>query len=116
MSEENAADLESLEIVEGKDLTERKRRLLDAGDCLVTLPGGVGTFDELFMAIAERGVGCSDLPVLLLNTNGYYDGSIAQMVQAQKDGMLRKPWEAYVDVVTTPAEAVAWYDMKRSNP
>ena len=116
LSEENAADLESLEIVEGKDLTERKRRLLDAGDCLVTLPGGVGTFDELFMAIAERGVGCSDLPVLLLNTNGYYDGSIAQMVQAQKDGMLRKPWEAYVDVVTTPAEAVAWYDMKRSNP
>ena len=42
-----AAELESLEIVEGKDLTLRKRRLLDAGDCLVTLPGGVGTFDEV---------------------------------------------------------------------
>jgi uncharacterized protein (TIGR00730 family) len=41
LSEENAADLECLEIVEGSDLTMRKRRLLDAGDCLVALPGGV---------------------------------------------------------------------------
>ena len=41
LSEENAAELESLEIVEGSDLTMRKRRLLDAGDCLVALPGGV---------------------------------------------------------------------------
>ena len=47
MLPKQAADLESLEIIEGKDLTVRKRRLLDAGDCLVTLPGGVGTFDEV---------------------------------------------------------------------
>lgn len=108
LTEENAADLESLEIVEGRDLTMRKRRLLDAGDCLVTLPGGVGTFDELFMAIAERGVGCSDLPVLILNTDGYYDGSIAQLTAALDGGMLRKHWTEYVDVVTTPEAAVAW--------
>ena len=48
LSEENAVELESLEIIEGRDLTMRKRRLLDAADCLVALPGGVGTFDELY--------------------------------------------------------------------
>jgi len=108
LSEENAAALESLEIVEGSDLTMRKRRLLDAGDCLVTLPGGVGTFDELFMAVAEVGVGCGSLPVLLLNVNGYYDGVIAQMQRAFDDGMLRHPVAHYYSVASTPQEAVAW--------
>ena len=148
MLPKQAADLESLEIIEGKDLTVRKRRLLDAGDCLVTLPGGVGTFDEvshrierhcvcraavlespcsamivgslvprqLFMAIAERGVGCSELPVLLLNTDGYYDGSIRQLTRAHDEGMLRKHWTEYVDVVNTPEEAVQWCLKQKRRP
>lgn len=60
------------------------------------------------MAIAERGVGCSELPVLILNTSGYYDGSIAQLQAAHDKGMLRKHWTEYVDVVETPEAAVAW--------
>lgn len=110
LSEENAVELglESLEVVEGRDLTMRKRRLLDAGDCLVALAGGVGTFDELFMAIAERGAGFGTLPVLVLNTDGYYAGSLEQLERAQKEGMLRKPWTEYLDVAATPEEAVAW--------
>ena len=108
LSEENAAELESLEIVEGSDLTMRKRRLLDAADCLVTLPGGVGTFDELFMAIAERATGCGKLPVLVLNTGGYYNGAIEQLKRADEEGMLRSRWQALLEVVDTPAEAVAW--------
>ena len=107
-SEENASALQSLEIVEGRDLTMRKRRLLDACDCIVALPGGVGTFDELWMAIAELGVHCGDRPVCLLNVDGYYDGSIEQLKRADKDGLLRKPWSAYVKVVETAQAAVEW--------
>ena len=86
----------------------RKRRLLDAADCLVALPGGTGTFDELWMAVGERGVGCGTLPVLILNSDGYYDGSIAQMKRAHADGLLRHPLSAYFEVVDTPQDAVAW--------
>ena len=114
LSEENAAELESLEIVEGRDLTMRKRRLLDAGDCLVALPGGVGTFDELFMAIGERGLpNGGGLPVLVLNTNGYYDGALQQLQRAHKEGMLRKHWTDYAEVVTTPQAAVEWCSRQR---
>jgi predicted Rossmann-fold nucleotide-binding protein len=68
------------------------------------------------MAIAERGVGCSELPVLLLNTDGYYDGSIRQLTRAYDDGMLRKHWTKYVDVVTTPKEAVEWCLKQKRRP
>ena len=67
------------------DLMMRKRRLLDAGDCLVVLPGGTGTFDELFMAIGERGSFGATLPVLLLNVDGYYDGYEALIKKANDD-------------------------------
>jgi len=116
LSEENAVELESLEIIEGRDLTMRKRRLLDAADCLVALPGGVGTFDELWMAIAELGVGCSELPVLVLNVDGYYDGSIMQLKRAGDEGMLRQPWNAYIEIVDTPAAAVKWCMQQKTRP
>ena len=114
LSEENAAELESLEIVEGVDLTLRKRRLLDSGDCLVALPGGVGTFDEIFMAIAELGVGCGELPICLLNTDGYYTGIVDQLKRADKEGMLRKRWSEYVTVVDTPEAALAWCSQQKT--
>ena len=60
------------------------------------------------MAIAELGVGCSELPVLVLNVDGYYDGSIMQLKRAGDEGMLRQPWNAYIEIVDTPAAAVTW--------
>ena len=44
----------------------------------------------------------------MLNTDGYYNGVIQQLERALKEGMLRKHWSEYVDVVETPADAVAW--------
>ena len=60
------------------------------------------------MAIAERGVGCGSLPVLVLNTAGYYDGIIEQMRRAFADGMLRHQVTDYFTVVEEPSDAIAW--------
>jgi predicted Rossmann-fold nucleotide-binding protein len=112
--EEACTTLQRLDVVQGTDLNERKNRLLAAGHCLVCLPGGVGTFDELFMAVALLATKLRDsLPILLINTRiedgpGYYDGILQQLARAEEDGLLRKPWREYVSVVETPAEAVAW--------
>lgn len=118
LTQETATEhkLQSLEVVQGSDLNERKRRLLDAGDCLVALPGGVGTLDELFMAIGERGVGCGDLPILMLNIEGYYDGVIKQLQRCYDEGMLRKRWTEYVEVAKTADEAVAWCLKQQRRP
>ena len=68
------------------------------------------------MAITERGVGCGDLPVLIINTDGYYDGVITQLTRAWDEGMLRKHWTEYVEVVETPAAAVEWCLKQRRRP
>ena len=56
---------------------ERKRAFTDLSDGFVTLPGGVGTMDELWEAVSWAQLGYHDKPVGLLNALGYYDGLIA---------------------------------------
>ena len=63
--------LTSLEIVD--DMRTRKARMLERSDAVVALPGGCGTFEELFEAMTLKRLGQFLGPILLVNTNGYYD-------------------------------------------
>lgn len=56
---------------------ERKRMFTDLSDGFVTIPGGVGTMDELWEAISWAQLGYHQKPVGLLNTAGFYDKLIA---------------------------------------
>ena len=56
---------------------ERKQAFTDLSDGFVTLPGGVGTMDELWEAISWAQLGYHDKPVGLLNVGGFYDHLIA---------------------------------------
>src|SRR5574343_857044 len=53
---------------------ERKRMMMERADAFVALPGGIGTFEELFEAWTWRQLGYHDKPVGVLNAEGYYDG------------------------------------------
>ena len=52
---------------------ERKAKFLEDIDGLVTLPGGSGTLEELFEAITLKRLGQFTKPIVILNTNGYYN-------------------------------------------
>ena len=54
-------------------MAERKKWLMDLGDVLIALPGGVGTLEELSEAISSDRLGLIDKPVVLFSTNGYYE-------------------------------------------
>lgn len=52
---------------------ERKKVMLYNADAVVVLPGGMGSLDELFEAITWRQLGLHSKPILLLNTDGYWE-------------------------------------------
>jgi len=63
---------------------ERKQRLIDAGDVIVALPGGVGTLNEIFHVLddhlADLHRGKTNIsPLILLNSNGFYNGILDWM-------------------------------------
>ncbi len=52
---------------------ERKAKFLEGIDGIVTLPGGSGTLEELFEVITLKRLGQFTKPIVILNTNGYYN-------------------------------------------
>ena len=55
---------------------QRKQAFTDLSDGFITLPGGVGTMDELWEAISWAQLGYHQKPVGLLNAFGFYDGLV----------------------------------------
>ncbi|HEY5775439.1 MAG TPA: TIGR00730 family Rossman fold protein [Xanthomonadales bacterium] len=56
------------------DMRMRKHLMLQDSHAVVTLPGGSGTYEELFEALTMKRLGQWVGPVIIINTNGFYDG------------------------------------------
>lgn len=61
---------------------ERKAMMAERSDAFIALPGGIGTFEELFEVWTWRQLGYHDKPVGILNAGGYYDGLLAFLTTA----------------------------------
>ncbi|MET0248707.1 MAG: TIGR00730 family Rossman fold protein [Sphingobium sp.] len=79
--------LSELHVVE--TMHQRKALFTDLSDGFVTLPGGVGTMDELWEAISWAQLGYHVKPVGLLNVGGFYDGLIAFNAHMIETGFIR---------------------------
>jgi uncharacterized protein (TIGR00730 family) len=66
--------LSRLEVV--SDMRERKHRMVEDSDAVVSLPGGSGTFEEVFEVLTLKRLGQFLGPIVLVNTNNYFDRCI----------------------------------------
>jgi uncharacterized protein (TIGR00730 family) len=83
---------------------ERKRLMAEKADAFLALPGGIGTFEELFEVWTWRQLGYHDKPVGILNCDGYYDGLLRFIDQVVHDGFM-PDWQT--GLVTVGADAPA---------
>lgn len=68
---------------------QRKAMMADLSDAFVALPGGLGTFEELFEVWTWSQLGIHNKPLGLLNIAGYYDPLIAMVEHGVREGFLR---------------------------
>lgn len=78
--------LTRLEIVES--MHSRKQRLVDISDAFIALPGGYGTFEELFEILTWAQIGLHHKPVGILNTQHYFNLLLSAINHAWKEGFL----------------------------
>lgn len=94
-------DCTELHVVPG--MHERKRAFTDLSDGFITLPGGVGTMDELWEAVSWSQLGYHAKPVGLLNAFGFYDGLLAFNRQMAEVGFIRPQHRGIIiDAETLP--------------
>lgn len=80
-------DCTALHVVSG--MHERKKAFTDLSDGFVTIPGGVGTMDELWEAMSWAQLGYHTSPVGLLNAFGFYDDLLAFNAKMAAVGFVR---------------------------
>ena len=86
---------------------ERKQLMAERSDAFIALPGGIGTFEELFEVWTWRQLGYHDKPLGLLNADGYYDGLLAFMQQAVRSGFVTGPQQTLLQVDRDPRALLA---------
>ena len=67
---------------------ERKAMMAERSDAFLALPGGIGTFEELFEVWTWRQLGYHDKPLGLLNVAGYYDGLLGFLQTSVASGFM----------------------------
>jgi uncharacterized protein (TIGR00730 family) len=85
----------------------RKALIGERADAFIALPGGFGTFEELFEVLAWHTLKLHAKPVVLLNINGFYDQLIAFLDHSVAEGMLKPKNREVLRVANTVEDALA---------
>lgn len=87
---------------------ERKALMEQLSDAIIALPGGFGTFDELFEMLTWSQLGLHRKPIGLLNVNGYFDHLVQQLQRMEQDGFLRKETRSLLLIETEMKTLLEW--------
>lgn len=85
----------------------RKALIGEKADAFLVLPGGFGTFEEMFEVLAWKTLRIHSKPILLLNINGFYDPLLTFLDHAVAQGMLKQKNRDNLLVASTVADALA---------
>ena len=89
-----------------EDMHERKKLLFSLADAAIILPGGAGTMDELFEMMTWNNLTIHDKKIILLNSAGFYNHLISQLIEMHDQGFLYIPWQEMFTVCDYPDTAI----------
>src|SRR3954451_11432667 len=109
MVDKGIHDARADELVVTNGMRDRKALMEERGDAFLTLPGGLGTFEEIFEIIVGKQLGYHAKPIALLNVTGYFS-PLLEMIEHGIEQRFIKPGvrELYF-VAGTVAEAVGHF-------
>jgi len=103
------------ELIIEKDLGTRKATMLKRCDALVVLVGGIGTLDEITEVLELKKHGTHNKPIVILNTENFYEGLKVQLQKMKDDGFIEKNLDDLVYFADTPEEVFTHLNAIRDN-
>lgn len=99
-------NMQADEMIITKSFQERKKLLLKKADAIVLLAGGLGSLDEISEVIELKKHNFHLKPVIVLNTDKFYEGLKIQLRRMEKDGFLNKSLDEFLYFADTPTQAI----------
>jgi len=76
-------------LIEVDTMHQREEIMISRADCIVALPGGCGTFEELLQAITWKRLKIISAPIIIVNLKKYYNPLIQQLNKAVDENFMR---------------------------
>ncbi len=99
---------ECVELTVTKGMRERKAKMDELSDAVIALPGGFGTLEELSEMIVQKQLGYNNKPIVLLNTNGFYNKLIDFMDVIIEQNFARKTAKDLYYLANSPKDAIEY--------
>ena len=106
MVEQNWHHTGLTELIEVESMHERKQLMAKLSDAVIALPGGCGTLEELLEIITWKQLGLYLNPIVILNTNGFFDPLLQMFEKAIDQNFMRAEHGEIWKVAYTPSEAL----------
>lgn len=84
------------QIIKVETIRQRKEKMEELSDVFIALPGGFGTFEEIFEILSYAQIGYHKKPCAFLNINGYYDHLLKFLQNCQIEGFIDK---RFIDMI-----------------
>lgn len=104
------------EMIFTETMSERKKTMEDMSDAFITLPGGIGTFEEFFEALTLKQLGRHAKAMAVLNTNGYYDAMEAMIQRAVSEEFFTASGRALYEMFEDAALLVNYIEHYEAEP
>lgn len=88
------------------DMHERKKRLSMDADAFITLPGGVGTLEELLEMIAHKQLGQLLQPIVIINTKGFFNPFLEMLDRMVEEKFMRPVHRDIWTVIDEPGQVM----------
>ena len=94
------------EFILTKGMRERKAKMDEISEGVIALAGGFGTLEEISEMIVQKQLGYNKKPIILLNTNGFYDNLIKFFDTIIDSRFAKKGTEELYYIAQTPQDAI----------
>ena len=101
------ADTAADELIITDDMGSRKDLMIERSDAFITLPGGLGTLDELFEVWTTATLDLHHKPIVLVDPDGFYTGLLSWLGKLADTEFVRRP---ALDRVTVVGSVAAGFD------
>jgi uncharacterized protein (TIGR00730 family) len=110
------ADHDADELVVSPDMRTRKGEMDRRSEAFLTLPGGLGTLEELLEIWVSRTLAMHNKPVVVLDADGIYAPLVAQVDDLVRRGFVRPEARDAVHWASTPSEAFDVVERELASP